>query len=151
MAMGRIDGPTEWCPLELALDLIGGKWKGLILWYLGAEGALRHAELKRRLERVSQKVMTQQLRELERDGVIRRLVYPGTPPRVDYRLTELGEAVRPAIEALRVWADERLRTAVSAGAVIGHPADAPWPTGRVGTDGRRRRTAHDPRGTYSVG
>jgi len=149
--MGSIDGPTEWCPLELALDLIGGKWKGLIIWYLGAEGVLRHTELKRRLERVSQKVLTQQLRELERDGLIRRRVYPETPPRVEYCLAELGAAVRPAIEALRVWADERLRAVVGVGTVIGRPGGGPWPVERVGAGGERLWTAHDPRRTYSIG
>lgn len=151
MVMGSINGPTEWCPLELALDLIGGKWKGLIIWYLGAEGALRHAELKRRLEQVSQKVLTQQLRELERDGLIWRRVYPETPPRVEYGLAELGEAVGPAIEALRVWADQRLRTVVGAATTIGRPKGPLWPAERIGADAQRRRTAHHRRGTYSVG
>ena len=137
MAMGTIHGSTEWCPLELALDLIGGKWKGLIIWYLGAEGVLRHAELNRRLEWVSQKVLTQQLRELERDGLIRRRVYPETPPRVEYCLAELGAAVQPAIESLRVWADERLRSVVGTGATIGRPTGALWPAERLGAGAER--------------
>ena len=118
---------TDWCPLERALDLIGGKWKGLIIWYLGAEGALRHAELKRRLVRVTQKVMTEQLRELERDGLVSRQSHAEVPPRVEYRLTPLGQAARPAIEALRVWADQRLREMVSDGHRPGRAGARPNP------------------------
>ena len=96
------------CPLEWALDVIAGKWKGLILWHIGAVGALRHAALRRRLTGITQKVLTQQLRQLERDGLISRTIYPGASARVEYRLTTLGARVRPHLEALRIWGRDHL-------------------------------------------
>lgn len=98
-----------WCPLERALDLIGGRWKGLIVWHLGDAGPLRHAELRRKLTGCSQKVLTAQLRELEQAGLIRRTVHPVVPPRVEYALLPLGAKIRPALESLRLWADRELR------------------------------------------
>jgi DNA-binding HxlR family transcriptional regulator len=98
-----------WCPLERALDLIGGRWKGLIIWHLGDAGPLRHAELRRKLTGCSQKVLTAQLRELEQAGLIRRTVHPVVPPRVEYGLLPLGVKIRPALESLRCWADRELR------------------------------------------
>jgi len=102
--MPKDDGYEGWCPLGWALEVTGGKWKGLILWHLGAAGVLRHAELRRRLRGITQKVLTQQLRALEDDGLVRRTARPGFPRRVEYRLTDLGAAARPHLEGLRVWA-----------------------------------------------
>lgn len=89
-------------PVELALDVIGGKWKMLILWRL-ARRIWRYGELRRDLGRVTHKMLTQQLRELEADGLLRRTVYPEVPPRVEYAITRLGRSALPAIEALRIW------------------------------------------------
>jgi len=92
-----------YCEMELALQVIGGKWKPLVLWHLGQEGVLRFSELKRTIPSITQKMLTQQLRELERDGLVRRRVYPEVPPRVEYALTELGESVMPLLKQLYTW------------------------------------------------
>jgi DNA-binding HxlR family transcriptional regulator len=89
-------------PVELALDLIGGKWKMPILWRLG-QRTWRYSELKQDLGKATHKMITQHLRELERDGLIARKVYPQVPPKVEYSITDLGRTALPAIEALRAW------------------------------------------------
>lgn len=89
-------------PVEVALDVIGGKWKMPILWRLN-ERIWRHAELRRDLKRISAKMLTQQLRELEADGLVTRTVYPEVPPRVEYAITELGRSAIEPIRALRAW------------------------------------------------
>ena len=78
------------CSMELTLELIGGKWKSLILWHLG-ENTLRFSELKRALPKITQKMLTQQLRELEVHGLVSRFIYTQVPPRVEYTLTEAGQ------------------------------------------------------------
>jgi DNA-binding HxlR family transcriptional regulator len=89
-------------PVELALHVIGGKWKMPILWRL-KDRVWRYNELRRDLKRVSHKMLTQQLRELERAGLLTRTVHPVVPPHVEYRITSLGLTTIPAIEALRSW------------------------------------------------
>lgn len=89
-------------PVELAQDLIGGKWKMPILWRL-KDRTWRYNELRRGLGRVTHKMLTQQLRELERDGLLTRTVFPVVPPRVEYTITPLGRSAVPVIEALRDW------------------------------------------------
>ena len=89
-------------PVELAQDVIGGKWKMPILWRL-YQRTWRYNELHRDLKRVSHKMLTQQLRELEDAGLLERTVHPVVPPRVDYAITALGRTALPAIEALRAW------------------------------------------------
>lgn len=93
------------CSVELTLRLIGGKWKTLILWELMIEPTLRHGELKRRMPGVTAKMMVQQLRELEADGLLTRTVYPEIPPRVEYRLTDFGISFRPVMESMCKWGD----------------------------------------------
>lgn len=95
-------GRTYNNPVELALDVIGGKWKMPILWRL-KDRVWRYQELRRSLGRVTHKMLTQQLRELERDGLVTRTVFPVVPPRVDYAITDFGRSAMPAIEALRDW------------------------------------------------
>lgn len=90
------------CTVALALDVIGGKWKPLILWHL-RNGALRFGELKRCLSTVTQKMLTQQLRELEADGLIHRHIYTQIPPKVEYSLTEQGKTVIPILEMISRW------------------------------------------------
>jgi len=90
------------CPVETALERIDGKWKGVVLYHLLGE-TLRFNEIRRRIPNVTQRVLTKQLRELERDGLVSRQVYAEVPPKVEYRLTELGESLRPIILALRQW------------------------------------------------
>ena len=89
-------------PVELALDAIGGKWKMALLWRL-SQRSWRYNELRRDLKRVTHRMLTKQLRELERDGLIVRTVHPVVPPHVDYAITDLGRSALPAIEALREW------------------------------------------------
>ena len=95
----------EPCPVETAIDRIGGKWKVLILWHLQERGTMRFAELRRAIGDVSQKVLSQQLRELERHGLVDRRVFPEVPPRVEYSLTPLGQTVRGPLAALCEWGE----------------------------------------------
>jgi DNA-binding HxlR family transcriptional regulator len=90
------------CSMELTLALIGGKWKALILWHLG-EQVLRFSELRKSLPRITQKMLTQQLRELEDDGLVTRFVYTQVPPRVDYSLTGAGKSLLPILATLSAW------------------------------------------------
>ena len=90
------------CPVETTLRVIGDKWKVLILRDLFG-GTKRFSELKRSLAGVTQKMLTQQLRELEDDGIVHREVYPVVPPKVEYSLTELGLSLRPVIDSLYSW------------------------------------------------
>ncbi len=90
------------CPVEATLELIGGKWKGLVLYHL-LQGTMRFNELCRNMPRVTQRMLTRQLRELEAAGLILRTVYAEVPPRVEYALTVEGERLRPVILALREW------------------------------------------------
>jgi DNA-binding HxlR family transcriptional regulator len=94
------------CPVEVTLRLIGGKWKTLILWELMLEPVLRNGELSRRLPGISAKMLVQQLRELEDDRLVCRTTFPVVPPRVEYRLTELGASFRPVMEAMSVWGED---------------------------------------------
>jgi DNA-binding HxlR family transcriptional regulator len=96
------NGKAYHCPVEAALDVIGGKWKPLILWALG-DNVLRFGELQKGLPGVNAKMLTKQLRELEEDGVIRRTVYPEVPPRVEYSITKFGETLIPVLQALCNW------------------------------------------------
>lgn len=93
------------CAIEAALSLIDGKWKGVILHQLSA-GTLRFNELHRRVPRISPRILTSQLRELEQDGLLTRTVYPQVPPKVEYCLTMRGQSLRPILETLRLWGDE---------------------------------------------
>ena len=90
------------CPVEASLSIIGGKYKAIILWHL-MNGTLRYSELRRLLPQATPKMLTQQLRELERDGLITRTVYPVVPPKVEYALTERGESLFPILQAMYVW------------------------------------------------
>lgn len=101
------NGKTYHCPVEAALDVIGGKWKPLILWALGDE-VLRFSELQKELPGVNTKMLTKQLRELEEDGVITRKVYPEVPPRVEYKITDFGKTLIPILEALCNWGADYL-------------------------------------------
>lgn len=96
------NGKAYHCPVEAALDVIGGKWKPLILWALG-DKVLRYSELKKELPGINTKMLTKQLRGLEEDGVIERTVYPEVPPRVEYRITDFGMTLIPILDALCNW------------------------------------------------
>lgn len=90
------------CPIDLSLEVIGGKWKPIILYRLGA-GTLRFGELQRAVPRATQRMLTLQLRELERDGMLIRTVYAEVPPRVEYALTEPARLLLPILEAMGHW------------------------------------------------
>ena len=92
------------CPVETTLTLIGDKWKVLILRDLMNE-TLRFGELKRSIGKVSQKVLTSQLRDLERDGLVHREVFAEVPPRVEYSLTDTGRSLEPVIDSMRIWGE----------------------------------------------
>jgi len=91
--------------VELSLDIIGGKWKMPIIWRL-KDDSKRYGELRRSLPKVTHKMLTQQLRELEEAEIITRKVYPEVPPKVEYSLTLLGKSVIPVIDMLREWGEE---------------------------------------------
>jgi DNA-binding HxlR family transcriptional regulator len=98
---------AEGCPVEATLDLIGGKWKGVILYHL-REGTLRFNELGRRLTGITQRMLTKQLRELEEAGLVERVVYAQVPPKVEYSLSAEGRGLEPVISALAAWGEGRI-------------------------------------------
>jgi DNA-binding HxlR family transcriptional regulator len=100
---------TEFCPVGITLDMIGGKYKALILWHL-SENTLRFSQLKKLISNATPKMLTQQLRELEANAMIHREVFPVVPPKVEYSLTDLGKSVVPILIAMRDWGAGYLRT-----------------------------------------
>ena len=100
---------TDNCPVEATLDLIGGKYKALILWHL-SEGKLRFSELRKVITTATPKMLTQQLRELESQALIHREVFPVVPPKVEYSLTELGRSLLPILVAMRDWGADYMRS-----------------------------------------
>ena len=99
---------TENCPVEATLDLVGGKYKALILWHLSG-GVLRFSELRSRIPKATPKMLTQQLRELEADALVHREVYPVIPPKVEYSLPATGKSLMPILVAMRDWGAGYLR------------------------------------------
>jgi len=98
---------TPGCAVEATLEVIGGKWKGVLLFHL-LERTNRFGELRRLVPGITQRVLTQQLRELERDGVITRKVYAEAPPRVDYSVTPFGRSLQSIVNLMRDWGDDYL-------------------------------------------
>ncbi|MER7850554.1 helix-turn-helix domain-containing protein [Kitasatospora sp. NPDC096077] len=97
------------CGIDAALDVVSGKWKGLILWELDVHGVRRFAELRRGLPGVSEKMLAQHLREMEEDGLVHREAYAEVPPRVEYSLTGHGRTLNQAFGPLSAWGAERMR------------------------------------------
>jgi DNA-binding HxlR family transcriptional regulator len=97
---------TLQCPVTTALSVIGGKWKVIILWHLKEGGVKRFGELQRLVRGISQKMLTQELRDLEESGLVSRKVYPVVPPKVEYSLTETGWSLKPVLEQLCEWGSE---------------------------------------------
>jgi DNA-binding HxlR family transcriptional regulator len=106
-ARAEYDAFLAACPSRQVLGRISDKWVTLILVAL-ADGALRYRDLCLIIAGVSQKMLTQTLRTLERDGLVSRTLTPGVPPRVDYALTQLGESLMPAVNAIKTWAEEHI-------------------------------------------
>ncbi|MEV8318206.1 helix-turn-helix domain-containing protein [Streptomyces sp. NPDC059900] len=101
------------CGLDAAVDVVGGKWKPMILWALYAGRTLRFGELRRHIAGISEKVLIQQLRELESDGIVHREVYREVPPKVEYSLTPLGASLNEALIPLGEWGDAHMEQLVA--------------------------------------
>jgi DNA-binding HxlR family transcriptional regulator len=99
---------AEGCPVEATLDLLDGKWKGVILFHLKRDGTLRFNELGRRLRGITQRMLTKQLRELEEVGLVDRRVYAQVPPKVEYSLSDEGRSLGAVIDALAAWGEGRI-------------------------------------------
>lgn len=93
--------------VEQALGLLGGRWKLVILFHLFGGKVLRFSDLERAIPGISQKMLTQQLRQLEADGIVRRIVHQQVPPKVEYCLTQWGQSLCPALDAILKWAEQR--------------------------------------------
>jgi len=97
-------GPRTGDSVETTVHIVGGKWKGVILYHL-IDGELRFNQIRRRIPGITQRMLTLQLRDLEKSGVVDRVVYQETPPRVGYRLNELGRTLIPLITMMKEWGD----------------------------------------------
>ena len=95
---------NRYCGIAYTLQIIGGRWKASILSWL-ISGKMRYNELRKSIPDVSERILVLQLRELERDGVIKRIVHPVVPPRVEYELTELGKSMRPIFKVFSEWGE----------------------------------------------
>ncbi len=104
---------SKYCPSHTVLDIISGKWNVLTLYVLKGE-PMRYSALQRALEGISQKMLTQTLRELERDGLIERTVYPVVPPHTDYKLTPLGRSIEDIMERMSLWAERNMSEVLEA-------------------------------------
>ena len=100
------------CPVQTTLQVIGGKWKPAILWLMN-HGTIRFGELKRGLPGITQKMLTQQLRELEADGIVWRKVYAEVPPRVEYGITDYGNSLRTILHAMARWGESHQQQQVT--------------------------------------
>lgn len=101
------DCEREGCPVQVTLKVIGGKWKLPLLWYL-RDGRMRYSELQKAIPGITPKMLAEQLRELERDGIVLRKVHPVVPPKVEYSLTPYGRTLDPIIAAMGSWGDKHL-------------------------------------------
>lgn len=97
------------CPVTTTLSVIGGKWKPIILYTI-YDDTKRFSEIKRMIPAISQKMLTQQLRELEEDGIIHRRVYPVVPPKVEYSLTDYGRTLMPILDAMVAWGEKHKKS-----------------------------------------
>lgn len=113
----------EECPVRVTLDIIGGKWKPIILYFL-MDGEKRHGVLRKLIPQATQKVLTQQLRELEADGIIARKVFPASVTKVEYSLTEFGWTLKPVIQELCTWGRTQMDNAGQAPSSCSAPAGA---------------------------
>ena len=105
---GKEHQPITCCPVDAAINMIGGKYKSLILWKLMTETTLRFSQLQKEIPTATPKMLTQQLRELEANGLINRHVYPVVPPKVEYSLTNFGKSIKPVLESMYIWGSDYL-------------------------------------------
>ena len=124
------------CPVEAAVDVIGGKWKPLILWWL-QQRTWRFAELRRQIPGITEKMLTQQLRELEADGIVNRRIYPTVPPKVEYSLTQYGLSLKRALRAICDWGRNHMER-IGAVDSFSERAGAPSANGVKGATARIR-------------
>jgi DNA-binding HxlR family transcriptional regulator len=110
---GGADAYLASCPSRQILDVLANKWTMLVMGALSG-GPMRFGELRRRLDGITQKMLTQTLRTLERDGLITRTVYPTIPPKVEYAATELGESVTALMHAIRTWSEDNINDVLDA-------------------------------------
>ena len=101
--MEKIDLGKYNCTVEATMDIIGGKYKVIILWHLIKNGTLRFSEIQRLIPQATPKMLSSQLKELEANGIINKVLYPVVPPKTEYSLSELGEALIPVITSIREW------------------------------------------------
>lgn len=104
----KLYGEIFHCPLDLTSGFIGGKWKTIVLWYL-VEGVKRFSELKKEIPGITEKMLSLQLKQLEKDGFIQRKIYAQVPPRVEYSLTEEGRTLIPLLKAMSLWGITKAR------------------------------------------
>lgn len=97
------DANLQFCPVETGIELLSGKWKARILWKLHNQPAMRFGELRRSLGKITEKMLVQQLRELENAKLITRKIYTEVPPKVEYSLSEFGETIRPILDKFAEW------------------------------------------------
>lgn len=102
-------GKPYGCSVEATLAVIGGRWKPIILFHLMEKDVLRFNEMRRAIQGVTQRMLTNQLRELEKSGVVNRKVYAQVPPRVEYRLTEYGKTLKPILLSMREWGADHMQ------------------------------------------
>lgn len=129
---GRVTHGPVFCPVVITLAVIGGKYKPLLLYHIEANQVLRFGQLRQLVSDASKKMLTQQLRELEADGLIRRKVYKVVPPKVEYSLTERGKSLQPVLREMGRWGASHARYY---GKSIGHwqkKVDAESASGRQG-------------------
>lgn len=105
----RDDDSRTGCAVEATLGVIGGRWKGVILYWLLKEGTQRFGQLRRLLPKVTPRMLTLQLRELEEDGLLKRTVFPEVPPHVEYELTAFGRSLEPVLHGMRDWGERYKR------------------------------------------
>ena len=98
------------CEIELTLELIGGKWKALILWNLHLHETIRYSEFKQYMPNITQKMLTQQLKELEKYGLVSKEIYPSVPPMVEYSLTDIAKELMPIMDQMDDWGKKYLET-----------------------------------------
>lgn len=98
------------CEIELTLEILSGKWKALIIWNLHLHEIIRYNEFRWLIPSITQKMLTQQLKELEKYGIVSRKVYPSVPPMVEYTLTETGQELVPIMEAMDLWGKKYVKT-----------------------------------------
>lgn len=103
-----LNGQDYHCVLDVTMSFIGGKWKTVVLWYL-RNGKKRFGELKYSIPDITDKMLSIQLKALEKDGIVERKVYAEVPPRVEYQLTEMGESLLPVVEAIAAWGRKKAK------------------------------------------